>query len=272
MIDNGYIIETDDIYGTVTQLRASFKDVPTRLVHQQIAEVTADLQDMAFALGAKFEDSILATALNFVQGRIEGVRNGIYSDDRYDFRSSLSFCKAQVEGKEVWLCLLNTINPIVKLFFEQQNCVKYFGFNDNEQNDAQNMARGAIWQEVLEQASWNAAQIGLTAQLTFQPDISDMRQDTSLFDKIKRYFPEPSMRSERFCHRHIVQNYVSKRIGKTDISQISPSVLTGFFIEAMRYVATEKGENEYKALLRDWEKAFLPVTITNVTASPETDE
>nr|MCR5480462.1 hypothetical protein [Ruminococcus sp.] len=237
------------------------------LLHKRIAAEVEDLQDMAFALGANFEDSILATALGFVSGRIEGVRNGIYSDDRYDFRSSLSICKSQIEGKEVWLCLLNTLNPDIKSYFELLPFIKSFKYTDTDTSEDNQMI-GSVWHNILEQASWNAAAIGFTAQLTFQPDMTSISQDTSLFEKLKPHFsPEPELRKKHFCKRYIVQNYVSKMIGKTDISQISPVVLTDFFMKAFDYVNTDTGLLELNILEREWEKAFLPVALSNISST-----
>ena len=199
MVDNGYIIESLDILDTVAKLRFELTGLQQSLVAKCVAREVEFLQDMAFTLGAKFDKPIIKVAQDFVQGRIEGVRSGLFCDPMYDFRSSLSFCKfpksndksfsqgqsnnLQQPGEpslsrsepsfsygksaaQSYLVLFNCLNEDMISYFETMGVAKPYKFDPLDKSE-ENIQRGTLWQAVLEQANWNASAIGCSANLTF---------------------------------------------------------------------------------------------------------
>lgn len=279
MVDNGYIIESTDILETVAKLRFELTGLQQSLVAKCVAREVEFLQDMAFTLGAKFDKPIIEVAQDFVQGRIEGVRSGLFSDPMYDFRSSLSFCKfpksndesfsqgqsnnLQQFGEPSYLVLFNCLNEEMISYFETMGIAKPYKFDPLDKSE-ENIQRGMIWQAVLEQAGWNASAIGCSANLTFQPKLSEW-DDISAKIEGSGGYRAPEERKEGFCRTYLIKKYVADLIGNADIAQISPLVLTNFYERAFAYLQTDKGKYELKSCMDNWNKAFQPInsTITN---------
>ena len=308
MVDNGYIIESLDILDTVAKLRFELTGLQQSLVAKCVAREVEFLQDMAFTLGAKFDKPIIEVAQDFVQGRIEGVRSGLFSDPMYDFRSSLSFCKlpkSNVEasqgqknpqqfgisegqstnlqrmmsepslsqsessysyGKSAaqsYLVLFNCLNEEMISYFESMGIAKPYNFDPLDKSE-ENIQRGTLWQAVLEQAGWNASAIGCSANLTFQPKLSEW-DDISAKIQESGGYRAPEDRKESYCRTYVIKKYVADLIGNADIAQISPLVLTNFYERAFEYLQTDKGKYELKSCMENWNKAFQPInsTITN---------
>lgn len=259
MIDNGYTLKTTNIFTTIATLRRELKDVQRELVYELLARNIELMQDMSFTVGAKFDKSIYESSVDFVRGRIEGVRGGMFSDSEYDLRSSLSFCPK--EGEEnTYLVLFNCVNAkLIKAFIESRCEPMQFNYNEHMTDDEENVRRGAVWQKVFEAADWNAASIGCTAQLTYQPDLGKMLDDETP-KTLKSYYLRPEDRMYGYIQRHIIKQYVSDLIGRSSISEISPIVLTDFFIRAYDYVESPKGQSDIKALENAWKSAFQPIS------------
>ena len=316
MVDNGYIIESLDILDTVAKLRFELTGLQQSLVAKCVAREVEFLQDMAFTLGAKFDKPIIEVAQDFVQGRIEGVRSGLFCDPMYDFRSSLSFCKfpkcndegfSQGQSKssqqfgvsqgqsnnlqqfrepslsrsesfsnrsepsfscgksaaQSYLVLFNCLNEDMISYFESMGIAKSYKFDPLDKSE-ENIQRGTLWQAVLEQAGWNASAIGCSANLTFQPKLSEW-DDISAKIQESGGYRAPEERKEGYCSTYVIKKYVSDLIGNADIAQISPLVLTNFYERAFAYLQTDKGKYELKSCMENWNKAFQPInsTITN---------
>ena len=307
MVNNGYIIESHDILDTVAKLRFELTGLQQSLVAKCVAREVEFLQDMAFTLGAKFDKPIIEVAQDFVQGRIEGVRSGLFCDPMYDFRSSLSFCKfpksndksfsqgqsnnlqqpsqgqsnnLQQPGEpslsrsepsfsygksaaQSYLVLFNCLNEDMISYFETMGVAKPYKFDPLDKSE-ENIQRGTLWQAVLEQANWNASAIGCSANLTFQPKLSEWGDISAKIQESGGY-RAPEERKESYCRTYVIKKYVADLIGNADIAQISPLVLTNFYERAFEYLQTDKGKYELKSCMENWNKAFQPInsTITN---------
>lgn len=271
MVNNGYIIESHDILDTVAKLRFELTGLQQSLVAKCVAREVEFLQDMAFTLGAKFDKPIIEVAQDFVQGRIEGVRSGIFSDPMYDFRSSLSFCKFPqktneegISAAQSYLVLFNCLNEDMIAYFESMDIAKPYKFDPLDKSE-ENIQRGTLWQSVLEQANWNASAIGCSANLTFQPKLSDW-DDISAKIQESGGYRAPEERKDEFCRTYIIKKYVADLIGNADIAQISPLVLTNFYERAFAYLQTDKGKHELACCINDWSKAFQPINSTITSA------
>ena len=276
MVNNGYIIESNDILDTVAKLRFELTGLQQSLVAKCVAREVEFLQDMAFTLGAKFDKPIIEVAQEFVQGRIEGVRSGLFCDPMYDFRSSLSFCKfpkvnkgdyyfpTDVESPNSYLVLFNCLNEKMISYFEAMGIAVPFKFDPLDKDEA-HIQRGKLWQSVLEQANWNASAIGCSANLTFQPKLSDW-DDISAKIQESGGYRAPEERKDEFCRTYIIKKYVADLIGNADIAQISPLVLTNFYERAFAYLQTDKGKHELACCINDWSKAFQPINSTITSA------
>lgn len=259
MIDNGFLIKTGNIFDTVNELRLRLKSVQRELVLGKLAQNIELMQDMSFTLGAKFEKSIYETAKDFVQGRIDGVRNGAFADSEYDFRSSLSFCPHKELGENTYLVLFNCVNKeLISAFEQSSDTIEPFKYNELC-SDEENIRRGTVWQAVFEKADWNAAAIGCSAQLTFQPNLDDIIGEDGT-SELKSRYRKPEERKYGFIRNHIIKEYVSRLIGRSNIADVSPVVLTDFFVRAVEYSDSEDGQNDIKVLEKTWEKAFQPVS------------
>lgn len=267
MINNGYkiTIDNDDVFGFIHSLRTEIEMLTEELIISEIARQVELLHDMSFCYCVQYQNSILDTAIEFVKGRTNGIRNGVFADDRYDMRSSINICKDTKEDEASYYCLFNSVNPKIKEYFEKLPYVKAYKYSP-VLSGSENEEAGVFWHNVLERVNWNAALIGCGSQLTFQPDIEKIVAGEGFTDKMMAVIRKPEDRIDEFCRKQIVKDYVSDMIGKADISQIAPIVLTEFFVKANAYISTEQGSLELSELKEKHKKAFLPITLSNITA------
>lgn len=270
MINNGYKLEiaNGDVFTFLQSLRLELEALTEDLIVTEIARQVELLHDTSFAYSVQYPNSILETAIEFVKGRINGIRTGMFGDDRYDMRSSINICKQDANGEAKYYCLFNTVNPHIREYFEALPYVTDYKYSPSI-SDATNNEAGAFWQSVLEKVNWNAALIGCGSQLTFQPEIERITEKPNFSSKLISSTRPPQDRQDEFCKKQIIKDYVSRMIGKADISQIAPIVLTDFFIKASEYAETKEGCLEIAELKEKIKKAFLPIAMSNITAGSQ---
>ena len=160
-------------------------------------------------------------------------------------------------------CLFTSNNKELKEYFEtipEIKSYKYYADKILEDiTEEENEKRGLFWHSKYETANWNTSFLGLSAQLTTQPDILSV---TISPDDIKEFYRDKEVRMDEYIKSRIVIDKVAQFIGAVPIDKISPDILEDYFRQGYDFLNSDEGIKAYNSI-----KEKIGAAFTNVDSS-----
>lgn len=266
MIKNGYKIKLQkgqSVNEYITTLRNEMKEKTIDIAMSLIAKDVEKLWDIKFVEGANYEKSILEFAIERVNEKMQGIANGMFCDGRFDLRSTINIVK--IDNDEITV-LFNTSNNELKKYFETIKGIssyKYYADEIEEDiSEEENNKRGLFWQNEFEACNWKTSLLGLSAQVTLQPNLSDIVFNASDF---KPYFRSKEERMEEYIKSIIVIDRVRLMLGNVPIDKVSPLALEEIFREGYAYLASPEGKKDYNRNAEKIACGFVPIDTGIIT-------
>ena len=265
MVKNGYkimISENTSVNEYVIKLRYELRGKTHDIAKRLLAKDVEKLWDAKFIDRCEYEKSIFEFAKARINERLQGVANGMFHDGRYDLRSTMNVVKIE---KDHIIVLFNTSNKELNEYFETLPEVlpyKYFAdLSETDLTEEENNEIGLFWQDQYEACNWKTSLMGLSAQITMQPNLDEIDLDGT---DLREYFRDPAERMVEYIESHIVIERVRLMIGNVPIANVSPLALEEFFNEAYKYLKSADGVKEFNKIKEKIECGFMPVDIGSI--------
>lgn len=267
MVRNGYKIklaENESINDCIFNLRNELREKTYDITKKLIAIDIEHLWDAKFIDGCQYDDiSILELAVKRVKEKMDAIARGNIYDGRYDMRSTINIVNIS-DGYAI--VLFNTLNDALKEYFESIDRVSFYKYyaDDFEEDitKEENDNRGLFWQNEYEKCNWKTSLLGLSAQLTLQPDLEDIVFSTK---ELKECFRPEEERMKEYIESRIVIERVRLMLGDMPIEQISPVALEEFFREGYAYLRSPNGLKDYKKNVEKIGCGFIPIDTSALT-------
>ena len=266
MVRNGYKIqipEKTSVNEYIIKLRQEMKEKTHDIAKSLLAKDVEKLWDAKLIDRCEYEKSIFDFAKARVNERMQGIASGMFFDGRYDLRSTMNV--VQINADNI-IALFNTSNKELRAYFEALPEVfpyKYYAdLSETDITEEENNEIGLFWQDRYEECNWKTSLMGLSAQITLQPNLDEMNLDAS---SIKEYFREPEERMVEYIESHIVVDRVRLLLGNVPIENVSPLALEEFFHEAYNFLKSKDGIKEYNKIKEKIECGFMTVDISAIT-------
>jgi hypothetical protein len=263
MVRNGYIIEIDkdlSVNDFVNKLRNELKTKTYEIAKSLVALDVEKLWDAKLIDLVEYEESILKLAIRRVNEKMMGISNGVFSDARYDLRSTMNIVKME---KTKIIALFTTPNKELKKYFEslpEVSSYKYYADEIEEDiTEEENNERGLFWQAEYQSCDWKTSLLGLSAQITLQPNLEELSIEPA---DLKEFFRNKNERMVEYIESRIVVEKVRNFLGNMPIDKISPLTLEEFFREAYSYLHSPEGRREYDRIKERIQCGFLSVDVS----------
>lgn len=268
MVRNGYKIKITNglslnefIDNIRTELKEKTMDIAKKLVVYDVEK----LWDAKFIDCVQYEKSILELATTRVSEKMNAVANGFIFDGRFDLRSTMNI--VEISDDEI-IVLFNTSNDELREYFEsipEVSSYKYYADEIEEDiTEEENNNRGLFWQSKYQSCNWKTSLLGLSAQITLQPNLEGITYDATEF---KDYLHTKEERMIEYINSRIVVERVGMFIGNVPIDKISPIVLEEFFREAYKYLNSPNGQREFNKIKEKIECGFVPIDVSLISLS-----
>lgn len=266
MIRNGYKIKLSNnqsVNEYVDSLRSELKEKAIDIAMALVATDVERLWDAKFIESAEYDKSILEFAIARVNEKMHGIANGLFFDGRYDLRSTINIVK--IEDSEITV-LFNTPNNELRKYFEsipEVSSYKYYAEKIEENiSEEENNERGLFWQNEYEKCGWKTSLLGISAQITLQPNLDEITFNAGDF---KKYFRNKEDRAKEYIESRIVIDRVRLMLGNIPIDKVSPVALEEMFHEAYAYLASADGQRDYKKNYEKIGTGFVPIDTGAIT-------
>lgn len=266
MVKNGYKIKLQkgrSVNEYVSALRSEMKEKTIEVAKKLVARDVEKLWDAKFIETAEYEKSILEFAIERVNEKMQGIANGVLFDGRFDLRSTINIVK--IDSEEI-IVLFNTANNELKEYFEsipEVSSFKYYADNiDEDITEEENNERGLFWQNEFEACGWKTSLLGLSAQVTLQPNLADVVFDAAEF---KTLFRTKEERMKEYIESRIVVDRVRLMLGNVPIDKVSPLALEEIFREGYAYLASSEGKRDYDKIVERIACGFVPIDTGVIT-------
>ena len=266
MVRNGYKIKlnkNESITECISALRAELKEKTHDIAKGLIATDVEHLWDTKFNECCEYETSILELAIARVGEKMTAIANGYIYDGRYDMRSTVNIVSIT---DEYAIVLFNTSNEILRNYFESIDRVssyKYYADNIEEDiTQEENDNRGIFWHNEFEKCNWKTSLLGLSAQMTVQPNLQEMVFAPA---ELKPYFRQEDARMKEYIETRIVIDRVRLMLGDVPIEKVSPVALEGFFREGYAYLKSASGIRDFKKNAEKIGCGFVPIDVNAIT-------
>lgn len=265
MVRNGYKIKLTkktSVNEYIDNLRSELKEKSLEIAKKLVAADVEKLWDAKLIDCAQYDKSILDFAIQRVNEKMQGVVAGLFYDSNYDLRSTINI--VEINDDEITV-LFNTSNKELKTYFEQiPEVFSYKFYIDNIEEDIseeENNERGLYWQNKYQACNWKTSLLGLSAQITLQPNLEEVSIDAS---ELKDYFRDKDERMTEFINSRIVVEKVSMLLGNIPIDKVSPLALEEMFREAYAYLDTKDGKREFNKYKEKIECGFVSIDIGSI--------
>ena len=266
MIRNGYKIKLQkgqSVNDYISALRSEMKEKTVDIAKALVARDIELLWDTKFIETCEFDKSIAELAIARVNEKMMGISNGMLFDGRYDLRSTINIVK--ITDEEITV-LFNTSNVELHNYFEsipEVSSYKYYAEGIEEDiSEEENNKRGLFWQNEFEKCGWKTTLLGLSAQITLQPNLEEIMFDAAEF---KTYFRTKEERMEEFIKSRIVIDRVRLMLGNAPIDKVAPIALEEMFREAYAYLDSKDGQKDYKKNVEKIGSGFIPIDTSMLT-------
>lgn len=265
MVRNGYVIKIDKdlpVNEFINKLRNELKYKTYEIAKSLVALDVEKLWDAKLIDLIEYEESILKLAIKRVNEKMIGISNGVFSDARYDLRSTMNIVR--IEDTSI-TALFTTPNKELKKYFESLPEVTFYKYYADEIEEditqEENEQRGLFWQAEYQSCNWKTALLGLSAQITLQPNLEEL--DIQPAD-LKEFFRDKDERMVEYIESRIVVEKVGNFLGSMPIDKVSPLTLEEFFRESYSYLRSPEGRREYDRIKEKIQCGFISVDVSAI--------
>lgn len=265
MVRNGYKIKLSEkisVNEYIDNLRSELKEKTFDIAKKLVATDVEKLWDAKLIDCAQYDKSILDFAIQRVNEKMQGVASGLFYDGNFDLRSTMNI--VEINDTEITV-LFNTSNKELREYFE--NIPEVFSYKfymediEEDISESENNERGLFWQNKYQACNWKTSLLGLSAQITLQPNLEEVSIEAS---ELKEFFKDKDERMVEFINSRIVVERVGMLLGNIPIDKVSPLALEEMFREAYDYLNTNEGKREFNKYKEKIECGFVSVDIGSI--------